>query len=251
MSKKDTFFDPRNIKLALVRDDPLGYAFGVEAFHRCQVNSLLRQQLLPLNPNTPSEVVTTTSTSSPGLSVSVQDQPVAIISAKDAPTSSSSSSLPAFPALTKAASTPASLLATRKRSNSTDKSEEDSKAKKQNRRSGQCSVIIRRSADSDVESDTETIYSEQGYETIKAAEEEEAATDSCSDMDTTREGFDVEYDIDSGEEEERPPQVALTERWTVRRAGQCRLGKIAGNILISRAHSRPKLTLLSEARPNL
>jgi hypothetical protein len=75
-----------------------------------------------------------------------------------------------------------------------------------------------------VESDTETIYSEQGYETIKAAEEEEAATDSCSDMDTTREGFDVEYDIDSGEEEERPPQVALTERWTVRRAGQCRLG---------------------------
>jgi E3 ubiquitin-protein ligase Mdm2 len=62
-----------------------------------------------------------------------------------------------------------------------------------------------------MDSDTETIYSEQGYETIKAAEGEEEEDDASStDMeegDTTREVFDVEYDIDSGEEEERPPQA--------------------------------------------
>jgi E3 ubiquitin-protein ligase Mdm2 len=46
LSKKDCFFDPRNIKLALVKDDPLGKAFKVDSFHRCQVTSLLRKQLI-------------------------------------------------------------------------------------------------------------------------------------------------------------------------------------------------------------
>ena len=67
-------------------------------------------------------------------------------------------------------------------------------------------MVIRRSEESE-ESETETIYSEQGYETIKAEEENDEAASSGSDMDTTREVFEVEYDIDSGEEEERPPQV--------------------------------------------
>ena len=76
-------------------------------------------------------------------------------------------------------------------------------------------MIIRRSEESE-ESETETIYSEQGYETIKAEEENDEAASSGSDMDTTREVFEVEYDIDSGEEEERPPQVDkcwITDNW--------------------------------------
>jgi len=36
------------MKLAIVRDDPLGEAFGVNAFHRCQVNHFLHQQLTPI-----------------------------------------------------------------------------------------------------------------------------------------------------------------------------------------------------------
>ena len=38
-------FDMRNIQIALVQSDALGYAFGVKAFSRSQVTSLLRYQL--------------------------------------------------------------------------------------------------------------------------------------------------------------------------------------------------------------
>lgn len=46
LSNKEKFFDPRNIKVALVENDPLGIAFKVKSFHRCQVTSLLRKQIL-------------------------------------------------------------------------------------------------------------------------------------------------------------------------------------------------------------
>ena len=212
LSKKHLIFDKRNIKLALVENDPLGKAFGVTAFHRCQVNALLRTQLVPVHPDQCSvDQVSTTTTSSPSLSVGTSaEQSVPLVSAI-AP--SSSSSLPPFPALEKAASLPANFSNRRKRTNSSEKSEEEvSRQQKQQRRSDQCSVVVRRSEDSE-NSETETIYSEQGYETIKAVEEEGT---SGSDMDTTREVFEVEYDIDSGEEEERPPQVEqcwITHDW--------------------------------------
>jgi hypothetical protein len=45
LSKKLQFFDPRNFKLAFIKGDPLSYAFNCDAFHRCQVTSLLRKQL--------------------------------------------------------------------------------------------------------------------------------------------------------------------------------------------------------------
>ena len=48
LSNKEKFFDTRNIKLAIVKDDPLGEAFNVNAFHRCQVIALLRGQILPV-----------------------------------------------------------------------------------------------------------------------------------------------------------------------------------------------------------
>merc|ERR1719397_768998 len=214
LSKKNAIFDTRNIKLALVENDPLGKAFGVTAFHRCQVNALLRTQLIPVHPDCPLDQLSTTTNSSPNLSVSSTERPAPVVSAPAS--SSSSASLPPFPALEKAASLPASFSNRRKRTNSAEKSEEETnRQQKQQRRGDQCSVIIRRSEES--ESETETIYSEQGYETIKAEEEnDEAASCSGSDMDTTREVFEVEYDIDSGEEEERPPQVDkcwITDNW--------------------------------------
>ena len=63
-------FDPRNIKLALVKDDPIGKAFQVQSFHRCQVASLIRDQLTPDDSNHPDKVVMT-STKSPGLDASI------------------------------------------------------------------------------------------------------------------------------------------------------------------------------------
>ena len=38
---KDDIFDPRSIKLAIVANDPIGDAFGVKAFHRCQVKYVI------------------------------------------------------------------------------------------------------------------------------------------------------------------------------------------------------------------
>ena len=70
LTRADELFDPRNIKLALVKDDPLGRAFKVSSFHRCQINNLIREQLIPDASNHPHRVVTST-TSSPGLSVSI------------------------------------------------------------------------------------------------------------------------------------------------------------------------------------
>ena len=37
LTRKERFFDDRNIKVALCDGDPLGVAFGVRAFHRTQV----------------------------------------------------------------------------------------------------------------------------------------------------------------------------------------------------------------------
>ena len=48
-ARKDELFDLRNISVALVENDPLGYAFGVRAFARSQVHSLFCSQLVFLN----------------------------------------------------------------------------------------------------------------------------------------------------------------------------------------------------------
>jgi len=228
LSRKDQIFDPRNIKLALVDKDPIGEAFGVKAFHRCQVNNLLRSQLIPLIESSRPDEAIVTSTSSPGVNVLVTEKPVPIVSARgvagtpDVISSSSNgsgtsfgSSLPAFPALSKAHSTPASLkIDERSQQNErirkrTSSGEEDVETRaKQARVAGQtsqCNVVIRPANDSDVSTDTETIYSEQGYETIKVADQTQ--TSDSEDGDTTRNYHDVEYDIESGEEEERPPQA--------------------------------------------
>ena len=47
LSNKDKFFDNRNVKIALVANDDLGVAFNVDIFHRAQVTTLIRKQLVP------------------------------------------------------------------------------------------------------------------------------------------------------------------------------------------------------------
>ena len=47
LKNKCTFFDMRNIKIALVAKDLLGEAFGVNTFHKSQVHDLLQRQITP------------------------------------------------------------------------------------------------------------------------------------------------------------------------------------------------------------
>ena len=44
-SKRDELIDPRNLKVVLVRNDPLGDAFHVQAFHLMQLNTFTVKQL--------------------------------------------------------------------------------------------------------------------------------------------------------------------------------------------------------------
>ena len=53
ISRKNDIFDPRNKLLALVANDPISLAFGVKSFHRCQVNNLLKHQLIPVSSDCP------------------------------------------------------------------------------------------------------------------------------------------------------------------------------------------------------
>ena len=69
LRNKQRFFDRRNIKLAIVTDDLLGKAFGVNAFHRCQVNNLLRGQIIPYRHETRDQAVVY---GSPGCGVTVR-----------------------------------------------------------------------------------------------------------------------------------------------------------------------------------
>ena len=82
ISRKNEIFDRRNIKLALVADDPIGEAFGVKGFHRCQVNNLLRSQLIPVNPDCPPDLaIITQNSGSPEFNVSVTEVHTPITSA--------------------------------------------------------------------------------------------------------------------------------------------------------------------------
>ena len=50
-SRAHAIFDPRNIKAAIVTNDPLGQVFGVKAFHRCQAQNLLLSQIEKIHPH--------------------------------------------------------------------------------------------------------------------------------------------------------------------------------------------------------
>ena len=46
LSKKTTLLDVRNITVALITGDPLEKVFRVAAFHRSQIHTLIRKQLV-------------------------------------------------------------------------------------------------------------------------------------------------------------------------------------------------------------
>ena len=46
---KEKLIDPRHIKICIVCNDPLGKAFNVKTFHKCQVIQLLRRNIIPLD----------------------------------------------------------------------------------------------------------------------------------------------------------------------------------------------------------
>ena len=94
--------------------DPLGEAFGVRAFHRCQVNNLLKNQLIPHETNVATDVraeVRSSGSSSVNVSISELTVPVTSVQGEaSGPANLSGSAaglvLPAFPSLSKAHSTP-------------------------------------------------------------------------------------------------------------------------------------------------
>ncbi len=45
-SYEDDLFDPRNVNLCMVHNDPLGKAFNVNAFHICQTTHLLQHNII-------------------------------------------------------------------------------------------------------------------------------------------------------------------------------------------------------------
>ena len=51
ITNKLRLFDQRNVKVCIVTNDPLGYIFGLNYFHRCQLPNLLMDQLIPVTEN--------------------------------------------------------------------------------------------------------------------------------------------------------------------------------------------------------
>ena len=203
LKHKARFFDNRNIKLAMVKGDLLGEAFGVSAFHRCQVNNFLRDQLIPYNPDTCPDTAVVVSGGSPGCGASISEQGVAVTSARGeaaAPAHLAGSAaglmLPAFPALSRAHTLPAGSGVVRKRSDS--ECEEELRSKQARTLDTAHYITVKAGSLSDCE--TETIYSSQSRDTVSAQDEEEEDDDDEFD--------DVaEYEPESCAEAERPPQV--------------------------------------------
>ena len=77
LRNKQRFIDARNIKVAIVKYDLLGEAFGVSAFHRSQVNNLIRGQIIPVTPGSTTEKAVTTSSGTPGCLVTIRKMPMA------------------------------------------------------------------------------------------------------------------------------------------------------------------------------
>ncbi|XP_059078983.1 E3 ubiquitin-protein ligase Mdm2-like, partial [Tigriopus californicus] len=207
IQKKAQFFDVRNIKVAIVKGDTLGEAFGVKAFHRNQVTPYLRTQIIPyvptsskLEPNTPDSSSSARSNGNPSVINQDTSLPQSVELTTDLNVSSTtpisnlsipksakmncfmqpptsnysvmrsevpgSSSHDSFISM----SSPGSI---RKRSNSEASEKESSsivksspspkaaQVSKRRRVSRSYSVVIH-----DFSSSDETIYSEQGYETV-------------------------------------------------------------------------------------
>ena len=47
LNNRENIFDKRNLKVAIIKNDPLGVVLGIDYFHRCQASSIIRSQLVP------------------------------------------------------------------------------------------------------------------------------------------------------------------------------------------------------------
>jgi len=175
LSRRMDLFDPRNIKLAFVKNDPLGEAFGVNSFHRLQVTNLINQQLI-LVPSKELEIEQSNS----GCSTSSQSE-------------QSFPSVSPFPTLQKAASLPAgssagSLLMSvlRKRSLSGETKEDQTSKRLHSDASEKETEEERQNSEgTDTDSEHETYQLEYDVDT---AEDEkrptQAGSGSCSSSDS-------------------------------------------------------------------
>jgi len=171
LDNKDKFFDNRNIKIAHVETDPLGIAFNVKVFHRTQVTTLLRNQLIPFSNNT---INNTTKVFKPSPDNSTS---LVVNRAEIQPSQALTTTLQEINS------------SSRKRSAAVESSKDESLRRVRRRNSSS-------SLKKEPESDEETIYSAQGYSTTamdNADDDIEASDD--SDEDPDRSGNINEYDV--------------------------------------------------------
>jgi len=171
LDNKDKFFDNRNIKIAHVEGDPLGIAFNVKVFHRTQVTTLLRNQLIPFGNNI--NINTKVFKPSPDNSQTLVVNRAEIQSSQALTTSLQEIN-----------------SASRKRS-AADELNKDEDLKRDRRQNSSPSVKKER------ESDEETIYSAQGYSTttMDNADEDIEASDDSDAEDPDRSSEVNEYDV--------------------------------------------------------
>ena len=187
LKHKNRFFDNRNIKLAMVKGDLLGEAFGVSAFHRCQVNNFLRDQLIPYNPDDHPHTAVAGNGGSPN--------PISCGATTSANIAGPVTGL--AEAATLPSADPCNRGVVRKRSESD--SEDEQRYKQARTLDAAHYVTIKTGSLSDCE--TETIYNSQSRDTASNWSEgdQEEESDEFDEVD--------EYEPDSGEETERPPQA--------------------------------------------
>lgn len=173
LENKDRLFDSRNIKVAHVEGDPLGVAFNVKAFHRSQVTSLLRNQLIPCNSSV--NGVTTANISKP----SDADK---IVTAQKLEIQSSHP---------------------RKRSPGSIKDELIIKSRRRLSSSNNSTLVVRTR---DRESDDETIYSAQGYNTSSCHDVETSAHNSDASMVNEYDVYEIEYEPEGGSSDDDEPE---------------------------------------------
>eukprot|EP00095_Tigriopus_kingsejongensis_P004280 maker-scaffold555_size137745-snap-gene-0.25 protein:Tk04280 transcript:maker-scaffold555_size137745-snap-gene-0.25-mRNA-1 annotation:"e3 ubiquitin-protein ligase mdm2 isoform x1" len=233
---KNRFFDERNIKVALCQGDILGEAFGLRAFHRTQVTSYLRSQLIPYSSPMLTEEPDSSSTplgrnTSSLATTSAQDDSNidtnVTSTTQNASPSVSQPSLtcmntqivphdpkPQLAPMTLGPSPSLDLAKSRKRAHpegSGDESQSSSSSKKaaspakaiaaKRRRSSRSFSVVIHDFSSSSE---ETIYSEQGYETVVLASVDES--DNTTEVGIEDDDDFTEFEVDTDAERSNPEE---------------------------------------------
>ena len=200
LKHKARFFDNRNIKLAMVKGDLLGEAFGVSAFHRCQVNNFLRDQLIPYEPDTCLNTAVKARDNSPGPRTSKLEQEACgtgVLNETNASANLAGSMTGVGNDTTPELENPRTRGVARRRSDT--ECEEEPRNKQAKTHDTGHYMTVQEGSLSDCE--TETIYRSQSRDTVSTGSEysDEEEGDEFGDT--------AEYEPESCEEPERPPQA--------------------------------------------